>query len=110
KLLDTPKTGYDDSKALIKKWHNRGRLLYAITPRCAPTSTHEQLEATDALCKEHPGCYMQTHVSENKGEVAWVKELFPERKGLSDRTLPDFQLFPWQRLLQHPARHAEGAP
>ena len=25
-LLDTPKTGYDDSKALIKKWHNRGRL------------------------------------------------------------------------------------
>src|SRR5215831_9207031 len=84
KLLDTPKTGYDDSKALIKKWHNRDRLLYAITPRSAPTSTHEQLEATGALCKEHPECYMQTHVSENKGEVAWVKELFPERKGYLD--------------------------
>jgi guanine deaminase len=84
KLLDTPKTGYDDSKALIKKWHNRGRLLYAITPRFAPTSTREQLEATGALCKEHPECYMQTHVSENKGEVAWVKELFPERKGYLD--------------------------
>src|SRR6476660_5963796 len=84
KLLDTPKTGYDDSKALIKKWHNRGRLLYAITPRFAPTSSREQLEATGALCKEHPECYMQTHVSENKGEVAWVKELFPERKGYLD--------------------------
>ena len=84
KLLDTPKMGYDDSKALIKKWHNRGRLLYAITPRFAPTSTREQLEATGALCKEHPECYMQTHVSENKGEVAWVKELFPERKGYLD--------------------------
>jgi guanine deaminase len=84
KLLDTPKTGYDDSKALIKKWHNRGRLLYAITPRFAPTSTREQLEATGSLCKEHPECYMQTHVSENKGEVAWVKELFPERKGYLD--------------------------
>ncbi len=84
KLLDTPKTGYDDSKALIKKWHNHGRLLYAITPRFAPTSTREQLEATGALCKEHPECYMQTHVSENKGEVAWVKELFPERKGYLD--------------------------
>ena len=84
KLLDTPKTGYDDSKALIKKWHNRGRLLYAITPRFAPTSTPEQLEATGSLCKEHPECYMQTHVSENKGEVAWVKELFPERKGYLD--------------------------
>lgn len=84
KLLDTPKTGYDDSKALIKKWHDRGRLLYAITPRFAPTSTPEQLEATGALCREHPECYMQTHVSENKGEVAWVKELFPERKGYLD--------------------------
>ena len=84
KLLDTPKTGYDDSKALIKKWHNRGRLMYAITPRFAPTSTPEQLEAAGALCKEHPECYMQTHVSENKGEVAWVKELFPDRKGYLD--------------------------
>ena len=84
KLLDTAKTGYDASKALIKKWHNRGRLLYAITPRFAPTSTHEQLEATGALCEEHPECYLQTHVSENKGEIAWVKELFPERKGYLD--------------------------
>jgi guanine deaminase len=83
-LLDTPKSGYDDSKALIKKWHDRGRLMYAITPRIAPTSTPQQLEATGALCSEHPECYMQTHVSENKGEVAWVKELFPERKGYLD--------------------------
>ena len=82
-LLDTPKTGYDDSKSLIRKWHNRGRLLYAITPRYAATSTAAQLEAAGALCKDHPECYMQTHVSENKGE-AWVKELFPERKGYLD--------------------------
>ena len=83
-LLDTPKTGYDDSKALIKKWHGRSRLMYAITPRFAPTSTREQLEATGALCTEHPECYMQTHVSENVNEVAWVKELFPERSGYLD--------------------------
>jgi guanine deaminase len=83
-LLDTPQKGYDESKALIRKWHGRGRLMYAVTPRFAPTSTREQLEATGALCQEHPECYMQTHVSENKGEVAWVKELFPERKGYLD--------------------------
>jgi guanine deaminase len=83
-LLDTTKSGYDDSKALIKKWHGRGRLMYAITPRFAPTSTGDQLAAAGALWKEHPDCYMQTHVSENKGEVAWVKELFPERKGYLD--------------------------
>ena len=84
KLLDTTKSGYDDSKGLIRKWHGRGRLMYAITPRFAPTSTGDQLEAAGALWKEHSDCYMQTHVSENKGEVAWVKELFPERKGYLD--------------------------
>jgi guanine deaminase len=83
-LLDTTKSGYDDSKALIKKWHGRNRLLYAITPRFAPTSTPDQLESTGVLWTEHPDCYMQTHVSENKKEVEWVKELFPERKGYLD--------------------------
>lgn len=83
-LLDTTKSGYDDSKALIQKWHGRNRLMYAITPRFAPTSTADQLESAGALWSEHPDCYMQTHVSENKGEVAWVKELFPDRKGYLD--------------------------
>jgi guanine deaminase len=84
KLLDTTQSGYDDSKALIKKWHGRGRLMYAITPRFAPTSTGDQLEAAGALWKEHPECFMQTHLSENKGEIAWVKELFPDRAGYLD--------------------------
>jgi guanine deaminase len=84
KLLDTTQTGYDDSKALIKKWHGRGRLMYSITPRFAPTSTGDQLEAAGALWKEHPECFMQTHLSENKGEIAWVKELFPDRAGYLD--------------------------
>jgi guanine deaminase len=83
-LLDTTKTGYDDSKALIKKWHGKNRLMYAITPRFAPTSTPDQLDSAGALWSEHPDCYMQTHVSENKGEIAWVKELFPDRKGYLD--------------------------
>jgi guanine deaminase len=83
-LLDTTQTGYDDSKALIHKWHGHNRLMYAITPRFAPTSTPDQLESAGALWSEHPDCYMQTHVSENKSEIAWVKELFPERKSYLD--------------------------
>ncbi|MDF2997602.1 MAG: guanine deaminase [Xanthobacteraceae bacterium] len=83
-LLDTTQSGYDESKALIGKWHNRGRLMYAITPRFAPTSTGDQLEAAGTLWQEHPDCFMQTHLSENKGEVAWVKELFPDRAGYLD--------------------------
>jgi len=83
-LLDTAKTGYDDSKALIGKWHGDGRNLYAITPRFAPTSTPEQLEAAGALWKEHPGTFQHTHVSENLGEIQWVHSLFPERAGYLD--------------------------
>lgn len=83
-LRDTPQQGYDDSKAQIARWHNRGRLMYAITPRFAATSSREQLEAAGALCREHPDCFMQTHVSENKREVAWIRELFPEREGYLD--------------------------
>lgn len=83
-LTDTPQKGYDDSKALIAKWHGRGRQLYCVTPRFAPTSTPAQMEMTGRLWAEHPGTYLQSHVSENRGEVAWVKELYPERKGYLD--------------------------
>jgi guanine deaminase len=83
-LLDTARSGYDDSKTLIKKWHGRGRCLYAITPRCAMTSTPEQLELAGALWNEHPDVFVQTHISENKDEIAWVKELFPQRRDYLD--------------------------
>jgi guanine deaminase len=83
-LTDTPKKGYDDSKALIEKWRGKDRLLYAVTPRFAASSTREQMEMAGALWREHPGTYLQSHVSENRAEVAWVKELYPERSGYLD--------------------------
>jgi guanine deaminase len=76
-VLDTPESSYADSKALIKKWHGRGRLSYAVTPRFAPTSTPQQLLLAGQLLKEHPGVYLHTHMSENADEVVWVEELFP---------------------------------
>ena len=83
-LSDTAQTGYDDSKALIKKWHNVDRLQYAITPRFAPTSSKEQLGKAGQLLSEFPGVYLHTHLSENKDEIAWVNELFPENDGYLD--------------------------
>jgi len=83
-LLDTTKTGYDDSKALIGRWHGRSRLMYAITPRFAVSSTPDQLESAGALWSEFPDCLMQTHISESLAEVAWAKELFPDRSGYLD--------------------------
>src|SRR4051794_5478639 len=83
-LRDTAQQGYDESKALIARWHGRGRSLYAITPRFAGTSTPAQLEAAGSLWREHPGVLMQTHISENRREIEWTAELFPERKNYLD--------------------------
>ncbi len=76
-LQDTAKSGYDDTRTLIEKWHGRGRARYAITPRFAITSSPGQLETVTALLREFPDCYMQTHLSENVGEIAFTRELYP---------------------------------
>ena len=83
-LIDTAQRGYDESLALIQRWHGVDRLGYAITPRFAPTSTPAQLEAAGALWQAKPGTWVQSHVSENHGEIAWVRELFPERASYVD--------------------------
>ena len=83
-LRDTAQSAYDDSKALIGNWHGEGRATYAITPRFSPTSTPEQLSALGALWAEHPDCLMQTHLSEQTDEIAWVKGLYPEARDYLD--------------------------
>jgi guanine deaminase len=83
-LRDTAQAGYDESLALIRKWHGRGRLLYAITPRFAGTSSPEQLAAAGALWREHADCLMQTHIAETRDEVAWIKELYPSDRAYLD--------------------------
>jgi guanine deaminase len=83
-LLDTAESSYTQSKALIERWHRNGRLLYAITPRFAPTSTPEQMAVAQRLRQEYPDTYLHTHLSENKEEIAWVKALYPERKSYLD--------------------------
>ncbi|TAM52442.1 MAG: guanine deaminase [Paraburkholderia sp.] len=83
-LRDTAQSGYDDSAALIARWHKRGRQLYALTPRFAPTSTPAQLEACGALARLHPDVFIQSHVSENTDEVKWVADLFPGHRSYLD--------------------------
>ncbi len=93
-LTDDARRSYEDTKALIGKWHGRGRLSYAITPRFAITSTPAQLEAAGALAREFPDCHVQTHLSENRAEIAFTNSLYPdcgdyagiyERYGLTGR-------------------------
>ena len=83
-LRDTVQSAYDDSKELLEKWHGVDRLSYVITPRFSPTSTPEQLAALGALWREYPGCLMQTHLSEQHDEIAWVRDLFPQLRDYLD--------------------------
>lgn len=104
-LRDTPQSSYDDSKALIERWHGVDRISYAITPRFSPTSTPEQLEALGSLWVEHPDCLMQTHLSEQTDEIAWVAELFPDARDYLD-TYEQFGLLGEKGLYGH-AIHLE---
>ncbi len=104
-LRDTAQTGYDQSKALLEKWHGVDRISYAITPRFSPTSTPEQLEAMGALWAEHPDCLMQTHLSEQTDEIEWVRSLFPDARDYLD-TYEQFGLLGGNGLYGH-AIHLE---
>lgn len=83
-VLDTPQKGYDESKALIARWHGQGRIDYAITPRFAITSTPEQLASVATLIDEHPDCYVQTHLDENHYEIELTLSLYPEARDYLD--------------------------
>ena len=73
-----------DTETLIRRWHQRDRLGYAITPRFAPTSTDAQLRGAGELAARYPDTWIHTHVAENKDEVKWVRELFPAARSYLD--------------------------
>jgi len=83
-LRDDVEQAERDCVELIERWHGRDRLAYAVTVRFAPTSTPAQLAMAGRLCAAYPGVYMQTHVAENRDEVLWVAELFPEARSYLD--------------------------
>ncbi|MFG5381852.1 guanine deaminase [Yoonia sp. R2-816] len=104
-LRDTAQGAYDDSKRLLNAWHGKDRAQYAITPRFSPTSTPDQLNALGALWAEYPDCLMQTHLSEQLPEIAWVKDLFPDARDYLD-TYEAFGLLGARGLYGH-AIHLE---
>ena len=83
-LQDTAESAYADSKVLIERWHGKGRLGYAITPRFALTSSGEQLAAAGRLASEYPDVWIHTHLAENKAEVEEIARQFPESRSYLD--------------------------
>lgn len=98
-LLEKPRDSYEQSRALLVKWHKRGLLRYAISPRFAPTSTAELLDAAGSLKQEFPDAYVHTHISENQNEVRWVHDLFSEAEYAD--VYDDYGLLDERSILAH---------
>ena len=79
-LCEKPEKGAEDVRILIEKWHGKGRLHYAITPRFSVSCVSEELKICGVLHEEFPDTYIQTHLSENKLEVETVMGLYPGSK------------------------------
>lgn len=77
-LCDSAESGYAQSRALIERWHGRGRLGYAVTPRFAGSCSSAQLHCAAQLLEEFPTVRLHTHLAENRAEIAWIESLFPD--------------------------------
>ena len=89
-----------DTERLIQRWHGQGRLGYAITPRFAPTSTDAQLAGAGALARQYPSVWIQSHVAENRDEIAWARTLFPQSRSYL-ATYDDFGLMRARSVYAH---------
>ena len=83
-LRDDSVSSYEESRALIERWHGTDRLGYAITPRFALTSSEEQLAAAGRLASEFPDVWVHTHLAENKAEVEQIARQFPDSRSYLD--------------------------
>lgn len=84
-LLEKTTESLRASEELCRTWHGteNGRLLYAFSPRFAPTCSRALMKAASELASQY-GAYIQTHLAENLAEVEWVRELFPEARSYTD--------------------------
>lgn len=83
-LITSTQKSYDNSKKLLEKWHQKNRISYCISPRFALSCSEEMLELCNALKKEYPSAYIQTHLDENVSEVKAVQKMFPWSKNYLD--------------------------
>ena len=77
-LMDSIHEAYEESCELIENWHNKGRNLYAITPRFAVSCDRDSLKMLGDMHSKFPDTCVQTHLSENEHEIKMIRSLFPE--------------------------------
>jgi guanine deaminase len=81
-LLNSPQTALTDSAGLIRRWHERGRLRYAVTPRFSLSASDEMLDVCAQL--HFKGVWFTSHINENVAEIAAVAGLFPSARNYLD--------------------------
>ena len=98
--FDATEQSLIDSEALIAQWHGRGRLGYAITPRFAPSCSDDQMRGAGELAARYPEVWIQSHVAENRDEIAWARALFPQSRSYL-ATYGDFGLLRQRAIYAH---------
>ena len=83
-LRQTVEGAYRDASELIRRFHRRGRLLYAVTPRFALSTSDAMLEMCQTLVREHGGLRVQSHINEDRHEIQKVAEAFPWARSYAD--------------------------
>ena len=76
-LLTRPAIALSEGRELIERWHGRGRLRYAVTPRFSLSTTDAMLDSCAELMQAADGLWFTSHLNENLAEVAEVRQLFP---------------------------------
>ena len=99
-VLNDTEQSLVDTEALIKQWHGKGRLGYAITPRFAPSCTEAQLKGAGELAANYSDVWVQSHVAENLDEIAWARALFPKSRSYL-ATYDDFGLMRPRAVYAH---------
>ena len=79
-VCDQTEQSLIDTETLIQRWHGKDRLGYAITPRFAPSCSEAQLRGAGELAAKYPDVWIQSHVAENRDEIAWARQLFPDAR------------------------------
>ena len=75
-LLTTPERARAESRELADRWHGKGRLRYAVTPRFSLSASDALLESCAQTVAEVPGAFFTSHVNENVHEIREVASLF----------------------------------
>lgn len=99
-LIEDMQKSVKDTEEIILKYIDKSTLVRPIiTPRFAPTCSDELLEKLGNLPEKYK-LPIQSHLNENKSEIEWVKELFPNSKNYAS-VYNDFNLFGKNTVMAH---------